>query len=303
MFYPPLDVLAFLKNAIPSSGLYADFREFGLRSLAEFFGAQSGNVDVRLDRLTLMSVDTNNPRADLSAVIPDDTFDLTALNLANPPLYLAKCAAQTQITLGSVDPALPPPALLQCLKSSLSTFLLENSFYHQVGTQSVHYNVVQGGADTLVPYPQSIELCNALDRGTRPTNLAGDHAILTCGSVNETHIIAGASHALYLGLCIGTICPAGMVGTPARVAVQSAVAHGYDWLAANEPPPQDVTIPPVATSTPNTPKPSTTRQPIDNTAKAPQTIASSGGGVWEIWLFALLAMSKHRAAQRRSYER
>ena len=295
LFYPPLDVLAFLKDAIPVGGRYADFREFGMRSLAEFFGAQNGGGDVRFDRLLLMSVDSNNPGTDLSAAIPDDTFDLTQLNLTTPPLYVAKCASETKLDLAGIDPALPPPALVQCLKHSLSDFLLQNSFDHQVRGQSVRYDIVQGGADTLVPYPQAIELCNALDGGTRPTTLVGDHEILTCGSVNETHIISGAQHALDLGLCIGTICPAGMVGTPTRVAVQSAVAHGYDWLAANEPPPQEVTIPPVATSTPTTPKPGTTRQPIDSAAKTSQTVASNGGGgVWEIWLVALLAVSRHR---------
>ncbi len=231
LFYPPLDVLEFLDGAIPVGGRYAAFQEFGIRALSSFFGAQLPGGDVRLDQVSIAAIDFNNPALDLAAAIPEAVFDLTAVDLARPPLYMTRCAATAGVDLATVDPAAAPPQLLACLRRDIGDFLRENAFLHQVRSIDVPINVVHGAADSLVPYGQSVALCNAIDGGARRSGVVGDRVSYRCGADSNVTIIAGAEHALDLGLCVGTLCPAGVPGTPQRAAAQSTVIEAYDWLA------------------------------------------------------------------------
>lgn len=273
LFYPPLDVLEFLEGAIPVGGRYDAYRGFGLKALANFFGAKDGGSDVRLEELNLTGIDIENPPEDFVAAMPDSVFNLNAINLSAPPLYLARCATQESINLDTLDPALPPAALLLCLKQELSTFIKKNGFISRVN-ESKPFFILQGGIDSLVPYEQSIALCNAVDGVARGKDLVGDRVSFDCGSSSKARVVTAANHALDLGLCIGDICPAGAPGTPTRVATEESLVEAYAWLAS------DVTAV-------TRPAPQRERPPTDALLPASNKSTATGGGGLRIELFTL----------------
>lgn len=264
LFYPPLDVLEFLEGAIPAGGRYEAYRGFGLKALANFFGAKDGGTDVRLDELNLTGIDIVNPPKDLVAAMPDSVFNLNAIDLTAPPVYLARCAAQTSINLDSLDPALPPAALLLCLKQDLSAFIKQNGFISRVN-ETKPFFVLQGGVDSLVPYEQSIALCNAVDGLARGNDLVGDRVSFNCGAASKARVVSAANHALDLGLCIGDVCPAGAPGTPTRVATEESLVEAYTWLASD-----------IATVA--RPAPQRERPPTDALLPASSKSTATGGG-------------------------
>jgi hypothetical protein len=62
----------------------------------------------------------------------------------------------------------------------------------------------------------------------------------SCGAASQVQIIKDAGHALELGVCLGSICPAGNLGGPTRVAVEDAIETAYLWLLQDPPTPDPV---------------------------------------------------------------
>jgi acetyl esterase/lipase len=234
VLYPPADVLDFLAGIQPGSD-YDSFRDSGVPALARFYGAAIENSDLHLAAVDAASLDPANPPEDIDLVIPDSVFDLTALDPLNPPRYLARCAQTTATDLTLIDLVSPPLDLLACLKTDLLTFLTENAFYHQVSANPVPFFTLHGTADSVVPYAQSVKLCNAVAATENPVDFVGDSAIYQCDAQSQAHIITGVEHALDLGLCIGSSCPAGPPDSASRNIVNGSLVTGYTWLAEDSP--------------------------------------------------------------------
>ena len=240
LYYAPLDALDFLSGAIPPGGPYEAWRDFGVRSLARFYGASGGN-ELNLGLVDYAGLSVPALLQDWAAVIPAAVFDLTQLDLSAPPAWLARCANATFTDLASINPALPPAALIDCLKQDLRDFIVENSLIHQLADEAVPVLAAHGGADTLVPYTQALSLCGAIDGSVVPTDIVDPLTSHACGGSSEVHIVRDAEHAFELGACVPPLCPAGLPGSATRNAAASTILGSYAWLQ------EAVVLPPVAT--------------------------------------------------------
>jgi len=231
--YPPLDVFDFVQGIAGPEGRYQSVRDFALKVFSRFYGASAGVSEVDLSLIDLTGLDAISPPASLTAYIPDATFMLDNIDGANLPAYLSRCLASTGLGFSDINLRSPPQALLQCLKTDLSEFILSNSFIHKITAQTPPFYIVQGTEDALVPYQQSLIFCAALN-GTAPMlDLTGQPALvsLSCGGRHQLQIVQGAEHMLDFGLCVGELCPGGTVGSETRIGVQTALMGGLDWLA------------------------------------------------------------------------
>lgn len=237
LYYGPTDALEFLQGAVPLGGPYEAFRDFGVRSLARLFGAPGGSAELRVEHIDFAGLTIKQLRDDWDTVIPATVFDLSQVDPLAPPLFVARCAETTQTDLTTINPALPPAELTDCLKQDLRDFLIENSFDHQLGDEAVPVHVVHGTADTLVPYSQALSLCGSIDNSVLPVDVTDPLTTYSCGQHSEIQLVQGADHALELGVCIDTVCPAGDPGSAIRSSVVSAILASYAWLQ------QDPTVP------------------------------------------------------------
>jgi acetyl esterase/lipase len=235
LYYAPTDALEFLSGAVPIGGPYDDFRRFGLDALSRFYGAHDGANELRFERIDFSGLTVTALSVDWSILIPDSVFDISQIDPQNAPLYVARCATATQIDLSAINLSMPPVALTQCMKQDLAEFLIDNSFNHLLGSENVPIHVVHGSADTLVPYQQAINLCGAIDKRVFSTDVVGPLTAYACGAESQVQIIQDADHALELGLCLGSICPAGEFGSVTRGAVATAIENSYLWLLEDRP--------------------------------------------------------------------
>jgi acetyl esterase/lipase len=279
MYYAPSDALAFFGGALPAGGRFDAFRDFGLRALSRFFGAEGGELEVRLQNMRFDGLTVDALEADWRELIPATVFELGQIDPASPPRYLARCAELTGTDLASISLGSPPAELIDCLKEDLKDFLVANSFYHLLADEAVPIHAVHGSADNLVPYQQSLELCGAIDGRVLPDDLVEPLTVYDCGTASKTQIIEGAEHALGLGVCLDALCPSGVPDSTTRTAVIAATNTAYTWLAAD---------PPAA------PEP-----PLPPPAPAPTTSGGGGGAVsWWFMLFGLLVL--HRRMPRKN---
>ena len=246
VYYGPTDSLGFLEDAVVSGGPFDAFRDFGLRSLARFFGASGGTDELAIEQIDFGGVTVDSLRDDWDTIIPATVFNVATLDLTQPPMYLARCADSTQTDLAAINPGMPPDELVDCLKQDLRDFLIENSFNHQLADEAVPVHVVHGTADSLVPYEQALDLCGAIDDSVFPTDVTQPLTSYACGENSEIQLIDGAEHALELGVCLDSVCPAGEPDSDVRDAVVDAIQISYSWLLqdlsappAPEPPPPD----------------------------------------------------------------
>jgi len=241
LYYAPTDALEFLAGAIPFGGPYDAFRDFGLNSLSRFYGAHGGSNELHLERIDFAGLTVELLRDNWATIIPDTVFDLSQIDPLAPPLYAGRCADVTETDLSAINLAMPPVELTRCMKEDLSEFLIENSFNHLLSDEEVPVHAVHGSADTLVPYQQVLDLCGAIDNSVFATDIVDPLTIYACGAASQVQIIKDAEHALELGVCLGSICPAGDTGGATRVAVAAAIENAYLWLMedpqASSPPP------------------------------------------------------------------
>jgi len=234
LFYPPLDVLDFLSNSIPVGSQYETFRDFGIKSLTKLFGAQGGNDELRMTDIDFSRINTTMSLSDITQQLPDTLFNFSNTNPAAPPIYLQQCATRLGIDLNAVDLAALPADLNFCLKESVAEFIVSNSFFHQLVGNQLPIMVVHGSNDSLVPYTQPIKLCNAIDGQSRPLEITNEHTMFACGTNSEVHLVNGAEHAMDFGLCFGTLCPAGPIGSGIRNATLAAVDNAYQWVGQTQ---------------------------------------------------------------------
>jgi len=237
IYYAPSDVLAFLDGALPAGGRYDAFRDFGLRALSRFFGAEGGPDELRLENMGFGGLTVDMLETDWRNLIPATAFDLSRIDLASPPRYLTRCAEMTGIDLATINPAMPPAELTDCLKEDLKDFLVANSLQHLLADEAVPVYAVHGSADNLVPYQQSLEICGAIDNRVLPEDLVEPLTTYDCGLASKVQVIEGAEHALELAVCLDSLCPSGAPGSNTRNAVIAAVEDAYAWLAEDPPPP------------------------------------------------------------------
>ncbi|MCH8073496.1 MAG: alpha/beta hydrolase [Proteobacteria bacterium] len=233
LYYAPTDALEFLANAVPFGGPYEAFRDFGMSSPSRFFGAQNGSAELHLERIDYAGITPALLRDSWPTLIPDTVFDLSQVDPAAPPIYVTRCADATQTDLFAINLSMPPAALTQCMKAGLSGFLIENSFNHQLSAEEVPIHVVHGAADTLVPYQQALNLCGAIDNSVLPTDVIDPLTTYGCGTASQIQIVRDAEHALELGVCLDSVCPAGDTGSLTRDAVTSAIETAYLWLTGD----------------------------------------------------------------------
>ena len=244
LYYAPTDALEFLAGAIPFGGPYEAFRDFGLNSLSRLFGTHGGSNELHLELIDFAGITVTMLSENWPTLIPDTVFDLSNIDPLAPPLYVARCAEATQTDLSAINLPMPPAELMRCMKEDLSVFLIENSFNHLLSDEEVPVHVVHGSADTLVPYQQALELCGAIDDSVFATDIVDPLTMHACGADSQVQIIKDAEHALELGVCLGSICPAGDAGGATRIAVAAAIETSYLWLM--EDPPVESPPPPVA---------------------------------------------------------
>lgn len=295
LFYVPVDALEFLAGAAPLGGPYDSFRKFGLDSLAQLYGARNGRNELLLEQINSAGLTVPMLANDWKTLIPDTVFNLALIDPLAPPAYAARCAATTQIDLSTINLSMPPAALTQCMKKDLSEFLIDNSFIHQLRNEPVPINALHGSGDTLVPYQQALKLCGAIDHSVLPDGVFDPLTSYRCGQVSEIQIVKDAEHALELGVCLGSICPAGEPGSPTYAAVAAAIEQAYDWLdkeviivretPTNHQPPAKDSDPPWFAS-----DPSASAKP----AAEPQPSAGAFN-----WLMLLYLFSVHFLRQRR----
>lgn len=230
IFYGPLDALEFLADA---DGRYAAFKSFGLRSLTRFFGAEDLVNEVRLGMIDAASLSVAALESDWGAAIPDAVFDLGGIDPLAPPPFVRRCADTLQIAVSAIDLLAPPQALVDCMKEDLARFLVDNSFTHLLRDEAVPIGVVHGTADTLVPYQQALDVCGAIDRIVLPEEVSSPLTTYACGLSSEIQLVDGADHALELGVCLDSICPAGQFGSPLRLAVETAIGAAMGWLVVD----------------------------------------------------------------------
>ncbi len=116
LLYPPTDMLEFLSGAVPSNGSYQNYRDFGLKSISNYYGSSKAHAEVRLQDIDYISIDMDNLPANIVPQIPDSTFNLTGVNALNPPSYVQRCAELLGVDLTTTDLVSPPLPLLHCLK-------------------------------------------------------------------------------------------------------------------------------------------------------------------------------------------
>ncbi len=241
LYYAPTDALAFLAGGIPFGGPYEAFRDFGLNSLSRFYGAHGGSNELHLERIDFAGLTVELLRDNWATIIPDTVFDLSQIDPLAPPLYAGRCADVTETDLSAINLAMPPAELTRCMKEDLSAFLIENSFNHLLSDEEVPVHAVHGSADTLVPYQQALDLCGAIDNSVFATDIVDPLTMYACGAASQVQIVKDAEHALELGVCLGSICPAGDTGGATRIAVAAAIETAYLWLMedpqASSPPP------------------------------------------------------------------
>ena len=296
LMYPPLDFVDFLRNAAPDGAIYAAFADFGMNALAGYYGAIHGDREVNLAVIDPAALVEDATAEQILPWIPETAFDLSLVDPTAPPAYLLRCASRTQTEITPLTLARPPAALLECLKSDLAEFLAENSFFRFFEQNPVvPLYSIQGAADELVPYAQTIKLCNRLDSIDRPLELTTDVVEYTCAQNSHAVVIGNANHALDLGLCVGPLCPAGPPDSTSRNAVTAALTTGYDWLTRDLPraaglaPPERQRLNPVERADP---------------APGPDASSSAGGGLWSFFLsMVLLARLSHRRSSRGGLER
>ncbi len=250
LYYAPIDALEFLASAVPMGGPYDAFRDFGLNSLSRLFGAPGGSSELHLEQIDFAGLTVELLRDNWSTLIPDTVFDLSRTDPLLPPLYVARCAEETRIDLATVNLSMPPTDLTQCLKKDLSDFLIDNSFNHLLGAEVVPVHVVHGSADSLVPYQQALELCGAIDDRVFATDIVDPLTTYSCGTESQVQIVKDADHALELGVCLDSLCPAGNPGGDTRVAVMSAIETAYLWLLEDPSAPVPDPVPPVTNNDP-----------------------------------------------------
>ena len=218
LMYPPLDTLDFIQNSQSDDSAYREFRDFGLRSLARLFGSQRGFAEVDL-RLLPPALTKTDLEQDPDASIPDAVFNL---NLSPLGPYAKPCRDhQDSVTL------------LACLKNELASFLTTNAYFDVLN--QVPITVIQGGADTLVPYQQSIRLCGARTGSAPSETLTEPLTRVPCGPDSTTYVVRDAEHALDLGPCLGPLCPAGAPGTASRGAAALALDEAFASLDVERP--------------------------------------------------------------------
>jgi acetyl esterase/lipase len=230
LYYGPTDALGFLSGAAPIGGPYEAFRTSGLHSLSRLYGAHNGSNELHLEQIDFAGLTVDLLSKEWSTLIPGTVFDLSRIDPQAAPLYVARCAAATQTELSAINLSMPPPELTECMKEDLSEFLIDNSFNHLLGAETVPVYVVHGTADTLVPYQQALSLCGAIDSRTIPTDVVDPLTTYACGTASQIQIIQDAEHSLDLGVCLGSICPAGKFDSPTRAAVAKAIDAAYVWL-------------------------------------------------------------------------
>lgn len=277
LLYPPSDVLAFLNGAVPATGALVKFRDFGLKSLTKLYGADPNNGSLRLERVPFGLLDIAALTSRATTTIPDDTFSFANIDTANPPRYLARCAGMTGVDLTTINDANVPAALLDCLKQDVAEFVVANSFDHQIGANTPGLFVIHGVSDELVPVEQSLALCDALAGAAPLPPISTEHAVLSCGNLSRAHVIRDAQHTLDLGLCAGTLCPAGAPGSATRSAVAESLLAGYDWVRP--------------TTTPSA------SAPTPDAVVRPQA-QREGGGALSPWVLGLVLFTFARRAVR-----
>ena len=231
MFYAPTDVLEFLGGAIPPGGPYEGYRGSALTSLSRFFGARNGGLEVRLDLIDYATLTPAMLSDNPDSIVPDAVFDFSLVDPLDAPYYLARCADEMLLDLGTINLLGPPPELLSCLKAELAEFLVNNSFNHLLVDEPVPMHFVHGSADSLVPYVQPLNACAAIDGNPQPATLTAPLTSYACGRSSEVQIIRDAEHALELGICVDSLCPGGAPGSEHRAATETAITLAYDWLA------------------------------------------------------------------------
>jgi acetyl esterase/lipase len=254
LFYGPTDALGFLSAVDMVGTALDDFREFAFSALATLYGARQGRAEFNLENMQFAALTPDMLQRDWDMLIPDSVFDLTTNSPTEPSVYLARCAALTGVDLLAINLAQPPSVLMACLKEDLRDFLVENSFYHRIADEAVPLFAVHGSADSLVPHSQSVNLCAAIDGVQLPLDAVDDETIYQCGVDSEVRVIKGAEHALDFGLCVDTLCPAGLEGSGTHSAAESAIAASYAWLSADsvqdDPPPLPTPVAPTPNDTP-----------------------------------------------------
>ena len=248
LYYAPTDALEFLAGAVPMGGPYEAFRDFGLDALSRFYGAKDGSNEVRLEQIDFAGLTVTLLNDNWDTMIPDSVIDLNQIDPLAPPLYVARCANATQTDLSLINLSMPPIALTRCLKEDLAEFLVDNSFNHLLDAEEVPIHVVHGTADTLVPYQQALHLCGAIDNRLFSPDVIDPLTTYACGTASQIQLVKDADHALDLGLCLGSICPAGETGSLTRDAVATAINQSYTWLMQD--PPVALPAPPVADDVP-----------------------------------------------------
>lgn len=247
LYYGPTDILEFMREAIPPGSRFEAYRDFALSSLATLFGARSAEQEVRLDAIDFVGLDPATLEFLWKTVIHDGVFDLTAVDPLDPPSYLRRCAEESAIDLTSIDLAAPPVRLMNCIKLDLRDFLLMNSLSGSLGDEAVPIFALHGSGDSLVPYEQAIALCAAIEQRPLPTDIVDAWTVYRCGLDSEVHVVRDAEHALDLGACVDTLCPAGPTGSESRAAAAAAINAGYEWIAdgggptgSHSPPPKKI---------------------------------------------------------------
>ena len=271
MNYGPTDVLGFLQGAVPFGGPYEAFRDFGLKSLSRFFGAPVGSDELHLEHISFAGLTVALLQDEWATLIPDTVFDLSQLDPMAPPLYVERCADATQTDLGAINLSMPPAELTECLKQDLRDFLIENSLAHQLSEGAAPFHAVHGSADVLVPYEQSLALCDAVNNSVLPTDVTAPLTKHACGENSEVQIVRDADHAFELGVCVDAHCPAGDSGSVTRDAVVSAIESSYAWLQKDP-------------SVPAAPPPVTVNPPGEK---------GSGAMSWWTLLLLLLISGRH----------
>ena len=234
MYYGPTDALEFLAGAVPLGGPYEAYRDFGVRSLARFFGSLQDSSDLQLQQINFAGLTATALGTDWENLIPDTVFNLSVIDPQVPPTYVARCAASLQVDLTAINLALPPPELTACMKQDLSAFLIRNSFNHQLSSGSPPVFFVHGSGDSVVPHAQAVNLCGAMAGSVFSSEVVDPLTVYDCGAANRVQIAKGADHALDLAACIDPLCPAGPPGSETRGAVASAVNASYAWLLIDD---------------------------------------------------------------------
>jgi len=230
LYYGPTDALEFLAGAIPMGGPYYEFRDFGLNALSSLYGAQNGATEVRFEQIDFAGLTPALLSDNWDTLIPATVFDLSQVDPLAPPIYVDRCANTTQTDLTLINLSMPPVELTQCLKQDLAEFLIDNSFIHLLDAEEVPIHVVHGTADELIPYDQALSLCGAINNSVFATDVFNPLTTYDCGTASQVQIVQDADHALDLGLCLGSICPAGQTGSLTRDAVATAILNSYSWL-------------------------------------------------------------------------